>query len=133
MNYIHLALFIGVVICLYIISCQRVVEGFDETETLIYTNSQCPLLSNQMRGLQEAHDDAEKTNKFSTASSYMAMINSLQATMNKAGCTGKEEAAKVPMAMSSGMTSAEIEAAKEPAPIIDLTQVPSVVTPATGP
>jgi hypothetical protein len=133
MNYIHLALFIGVVICLYIISRQRVVEGFDEGETLIYTTEQCPLLSNQMRGLQEALDTAEKTNKFSTASSYMAMITSLKATMDKAGCTGKEAAAKVPITMTSGMTSAEIESAKEPEPIIDLTQVPSVVTPATGP
>ena len=126
MNYIHLALFIGIAICLLIISFRPVVEeGFDDGSTLVFTKEQCPLLSSQLAGYQDALATAEADNKFSTARSYNQLISALQDKMKTSGCTGKEEAAKVPMALPSSMSSAEIEAAKEPVAVINLS-VPTV-------
>ena len=129
MNYIHIALFIGIVACLIWIRWKSTVkEGFDDAESLVYTSDHCPLLSNQMKGYQEAKAVAKSTNMFSSMQMYEAIISELQVQMTAAGCTGGEAAAKVPLALPSAMTAADIEAAKDSPAIVDLTTVPSVVT-----
>jgi len=129
MNYIHIALFIGIVLCLIWIRWKSTVkEGFDDAESLVYTSDHCPLLSNQMKGYQEAKAVAKSTNMFSSMQMYEAIIEELQVQMTAAGCTGREAAAKVPLALPSEMTAADIEAAKDSPSIVDLTTVPSVVT-----
>lgn len=132
MNYIHLALFIGIAICLLIISFRsEVEEGFDDGSTLVFTTEQCPLLSSQLAGYKSALEAAQADNQFSTARSYNQLISAMEDKIKAAGCTGKEEAAKVPMALPSSMSSAEVEAAKEPVPVINLSQpsaVPIVAT-----
>lgn len=129
MSYIHIALFIGIVLCLIWIRWKSTVkEGFDDAESLVYTTNHCPLLSNQMKGYQEAKAEAESTNMFSSMQMYEAIMEELQKQMTAAGCTGGEAAAKVPLALPSAMSAADIEAAKDSPSVVDLSTVPSVVT-----
>jgi len=129
MNYIHLALFIGVAVCLLIISWRPVQkEGFDDAGSLIFNMEQCPLISNQIKGYQDALDAARDANLFSTVRNYSSLIESLEAKAKAVGCTGKESAAKVPLAMPSTMSSSDIEASKDSPVVIDLTQVPSTAS-----
>jgi hypothetical protein len=120
-NYIHIALMIGIVICLLLVRWKSMVkEGFDDGETLIYTSAQCPLFSTQMKGFMEAKEAATAANEFSSVGMYTHMITELQKKMTAAGCTGEEEGAKVPAALPSTMSSADIEAAQASPPVIDL-------------
>jgi hypothetical protein len=130
MNYIHLALFIGIAICLLIISWKsNKTEGFNDVgEGLIFTSSQCPLISNQIKGYKEAIATAQAENHFSTVRNYRVLVESLEEQAKAIGCTGEEAAAAVPLALPSTMSSTEVEDAKPTATVIDLTQVPSIAS-----
>ena len=129
MNYIHLALFIAVAICLLIISWRPAQkEGFNDGEGLVFKAEHCPLISSQIKGYKESVARARADNQFSTMANYNNLIESLEAQAKKIGCTGNETASSVPLALPSSMTSAEIEDAKTSAQVIDLTTVPSVVS-----
>jgi hypothetical protein len=129
MNYIHLALFIGIAICLLIISwIPRQKEGFDDAGELMFNKQQCPLISSQIKGYKDLIDEARKENQFSTISTYNRMIATLETKAKEMGCTGNESAAKVPLALPSTMSSSDIEDTKESPAVIDLTQVPSTAS-----
>lgn len=129
MNYIHLALFIGIAICLLIISwIPRQKEGFEDTGDLMFNKQQCPLISSQIKGYQALVEEAKAANEFSTMRTYNTLIASLETQSKAIGCTGNESAAKVPIALPSTMTSAEIEDVKDSPAVIDLTQVPSTAS-----
>ena len=133
MTYIHLVLFIGIVICLLWIGWKgSVKEGFDEGDSLVFTNDHCPLLSSQMKGYQDAQVTAKATNQFASVSMYEKIMVSLKEQMVAAGCTGEEEAAKVPMALPSTMSAADVEAAKASPSVVNLSTVPSIQSDATA-
>ena len=128
---------IGIALCLLIISWRSSSkEGFEDGDgdsgILVFTTAQCPFLSNQLKGAKESLAAAEAANLASTARTFGIMIESLEATMKKAGCTGKEEAAAVPLALPTIMTSADIAEATAAPPVIDLTKVPSSAAPSSA-
>lgn len=135
MSYIHLALFIAIALCLLWIGWKGTVkEGFDDdASSLLFTADHCPLLSSQIRGYQEAQDIAVSENKFYSITMYEKIIEGLKEQMTKAGCTGNEKAAKVPMALPSTMSATDIEAAKESPSIIDLPTVQTIASVAASP
>ena len=94
----------------------------------MFNKQQCPLISSQIKGYQDILDKARAENQFSTISTYNSLIATLEAKAKAIGCTGNESAAKVPLALPSTMTSAEIEDVKDSPVVIDLTQVPSTAS-----
>jgi len=83
-----------------------------------------------MAGYKKAAATALAENKFSSARMYEVIIEQLKIQMTAAGCSGNEKSETVPLALPASMSSTDVEVVTESPPVIDLSTVPVITSPA---